>query len=283
MPTVSDRSRLISIVQSRQNARVRELRAAFARSGRDVSEVIGIEGEHLLGEALRSGLRLRTVFLREEPERRDATLRLLSRLNLPESVPLVSLNPSVFASAVDTESPQGVAALVEPPRFSLAEVLVEPAPLVVLTAGLQDPGNFGTIVRSAEAFGATGVIALPGTVDVWNAKALRASAGSAFRVPVVAEKAGAALAALKQHGIRLLAAIAAIGDREVIPCTDVDLKGPTAILIGNEGSGLSQDLLERADAHVSIPMPGPVESLNAAVAASVLLYETARQRTASER
>ena len=280
MPTVSDRSRLISIVQSRQNARVRELRAAFARSGRDVSEVIGIEGEHLLGEALRSGLRLRTVFLREEPERRDATLRLLSRLNLPESVPLVSLNPSVFASAVDTESPQGVAALVEPPQFSLTEALVGPAPLVVLTAALQDPGNFGTIVRSAEAFGATGVIALPGTVDVWNAKALRASAGSAFRVPVVAEKANAALAALRERGIRLVAAVAAIGDREAIPCTEVDLKAPTAILIGNEGSGLSQDLLERADAHVAIPMPGPVESLNAAVAASVLLYEAARQRNA---
>jgi TrmH family RNA methyltransferase len=181
---------------------------------------------------------------------------------------------------VDTESPQGVAALVEPPQFSLTEALVGPAPLVVLTAALQDPGNFGTIVRSAEAFGATGVIALPGTVDVWNAKALRASAGSAFRVPVVAEKANAALAALRERGIRLVAAIAAIGDREAIPCTDVDLKAPTAILIGNEGSGLSQDLLERADAHVAIPMPGPVESLNAAVAASVLLYEAARQRNA---
>lgn len=280
MPTASDRSRLISIVQSRQNARVRELRAAFARSGREVSEVIGIEGEHLLGEALRSGLRLRTVFIREEPERREAMLRMLSRLNLPESVPVVSLNPSVFASAVDTESPQGIAALLEPPRFSLTQALAGPAPLVVLTAGLQDPGNFGTIVRSAEAFGATGVIALPGTVDVWNAKALRASAGSAFRVPVVPEKAGAALAALKERGIRLVAAIAATGEREAIPCTKFNLKRSAAILIGNEGSGLSENLLERADAHVAIPMPGPVESLNAAVAASVLLYEAARQRRA---
>jgi TrmH family RNA methyltransferase len=179
---------------------------------------------------------------------------------------------------VDTESPQGIAALVEPPRFSLEQVLPGPAPLVVLTAGLQDPGNFGTIIRSAEAFGATGLIALPGTVDVWNAKALRASAGSAFRVPVVAEKVGVALAALRERGIRLVAAIAAIDGREAIPCTEFDLQKPAAILIGNEGSGLSQDLLERADAHVAIPMPGPVESLNAAVAAGVRLYEAARQR-----
>lgn len=280
MPTVSDRSRLISIVQSRQNARVRELRAAFARSGRDESEVIGIEGEHLLAEALRSGLRLRTVFIRADAERRDASLRMLARLDLPPSVPIVSLNPTLFASAVDTESPQGIAALVEPPRFSLAEALGGSAPLVVITAGLQDPGNLGTIIRSTEAFGGRGVIALPGTVDVWNAKALRASAGSAFRMPVVQEKTGPALAVLKERKIPVVAAIPASGEREAIPCTAFDLTGAAAILIGNEGNGLSQDLLERADALVAIPMPGPVESLNAAVAASVLLYEAARQRRA---
>lgn len=278
MPTASDRSRLISIVQSRQNARVRELRAAFARTPRDESEVIGIEGEHLLAEALRSGLRLRTVFVRAEPDRRDAGLRMLARLDVPAAVPIVSLHPTLFASAVDTESPQGIAALVERPRFSLAEALTPRAgfaPLVVLTAALQDPGNFGTVVRSAEAFGATGVIALPGTVDVWNAKALRASAGSSFRVPVVAEKTSAALAALKEHGIPVVAASV---EQEAIPCTDFDWRGPAAILIGNEGAGLGQDLLERADKRVTIPMPGPVESLNVAVAASVLLYEAARQR-----
>jgi TrmH family RNA methyltransferase len=115
-------------------------------------------------------------------------------------------------------------------------------------------------------------------VDVWNAKALRGSAGSAFRVPVVQEKAGPTLAVLREKKIPVVAAVPATGDREAIPCTDFDLRGPAAILIGNEGSGLSQDLLERADALVAIPMPGPVESLNAAVAASVLLYEAARQR-----
>lgn len=288
MPTASDRSRLISIVQSRQNARVRELRAAFSRSPQDESDIVGIEGEHLLAEALRSGLRVRTVFVRAEADRRDASLRMLARLELPAAVPIVSLNPALFASAVDTDSPQGVAALVERPRFSLAEALAESQagwpPLVLVAAALQDPGNFGTLVRSAEAFGATGVIALPGTVDAWNAKALRASAGSAFRVPVVAARTSAVLAAFKERGIPAVAAVPATrpgepgGTQDAIPCTDFDWRKPAAILIGNEGAGLSQDLLERADKRVTIPMPGPVESLNAAVAGSVLLYEAARQR-----
>jgi TrmH family RNA methyltransferase len=292
MPTASDRSRLISIVQSRQNARVRELRAAFARSPRDIPEVIGLEGEHLLAEALRSGLRLRTVFLRADPDRRDSSLRMLERLALPAPVPIVSLNPAVFASAVETESPQGIAALVEPPRFSLAEALGEldtpavrpqrAAPLVLIAAALQDPGNFGSLIRSAEAFGASGVIALPGTVDVWNGKALRASAGSAFRVPVVQEKPGPAFSVLAERSIPVVAAVPARttghADGEAIPCSRYDLTGPLAILIGNEGAGLSEELFERAAARVSIPMPGPVESLNAAVAASILLYEASRQR-----
>lgn len=281
MPTVSDRSRLISIVQSRQNARVRELRAAFARSGREVSEVIGIEGEHLIAEALRSSTRLRTVFVRRDPAspdsaRRDGTLRILDRLALPAAVPIVELTPAVFDSAVETESPQGIAALVEPPRFSFAEALRGTNPLVMLTAALQDPGNFGTLIRSAEAFGASGVIALPGTVSVWNSKVLRASAGSAFRVPVIAEKSSLAFAALAECHIPVFAAVPASVD--AIPCSHADLTGPAAFLIGNEGSGLSAELLDRADQRISIPMPGPVESLNAAVAASVLLYEAARQR-----
>ncbi|HTX40488.1 MAG TPA: RNA methyltransferase [Acidobacteriaceae bacterium] len=281
MPTVSDRSRLISIVQSRQNARVRELRAAFARTGRDVSEVIGLEGEHLLAEALRSGLNLRSVFLRIDADRRDSSLRMLERLAIPTPVPIVSLNSAVFASAVDTESPQGIAALVETPRFSLAEAVAGTRPLVLIAAGLQDPGNLGTLVRSAEAFGATGVLALPGTVSVWNAKTLRASAGSAFRVPVIYERAAAAFEALAERSIPVYAAVPAGAGEGAIPCSSTDLAAPAAILIGNEGSGLSPEMLERATARITIPTPGPTESLNASIAASILLYEAARQRSRS--
>ncbi|HEX4065000.1 MAG TPA: RNA methyltransferase [Acidobacteriaceae bacterium] len=285
MPTASDRSRLISIVQSRQNARVRELRAAFSRAARDSTEAIGLEGQYLLAEAIRSGVRLRSVFLRRDPASADSSrpsssLRLLDHLQLPAAVPIVELTPAVFDSAVDTESPQGIAALIEPPRFSFAEALSGPAPLLIVTAALQDPGNFGTLVRSAEAFGATGILALPGTVSVWNQKTLRASAGSAFRLPVIYEKSSLAFAALAERQIPVLAAVPAATCPDAIPCSRANLRGPAAILIGNEGSGLSPDLLEHARIRVTIPMPGPVESLNAAIAAAILLYEAARQRSA---
>jgi TrmH family RNA methyltransferase len=278
MPTASERSRLISIVQSRQNARVRELRAAFARAGRDPAEAIALEGEHLLAEALRSGIRLRTVFVRREPERHEVRLRLLDRLRIPPSVPIVELTPPVFDSAVETESPQGIAALVDPPRFALEDLFGRPPQLIVIAAGLQDPGNFGTLIRSVEAFGGGGVLALPGTVSVWNSKVLRASAGSAFRVPVVVEKPAPAFAALAQQRIPVYAAMPGSSGGEAIPCPQIDWTRPAALLIGNEGSGLSQDLLDHADQLVSIPTPGPVESLNAGVAGSILLYEAARQR-----
>jgi TrmH family RNA methyltransferase len=287
MPTVSDRSRLISIVQSRQNARVRELRAAFSRTGREPSEVIGLEGEHLLTEAIRSGVRLRGVFLRRDRASADSprpkgSLRLIDRLQLPPAVPIVELTPAVFDSAVATESPQGIAALVEPPRFSLAAALSGPAPLIVIAAGLQDPGNLGTLVRSAEAFGAPAVLALPGTVSVWNQKTLRASAGSALRMPVIYEKSSTLFAALAERRIPVLAAVPAAGHPDAVPCSRAGLRGPAALLIGNEGSGLSSELLERAQTCITIPMPGPVESLNAAIAAGILLYEAARQRGAGQ-
>ena len=134
-------------------------------------------------------------------------------------------------------------------------------------------------MRSAEAFGATGVIALPGTVSIWNSKALRASAGSAFRVPVISEKSGPAFAALAERSIPILAAVPHSIDPDAIACTRANLAAPAALLIGNEGAGLSADLLERATGRIAIPTPGPVESLNAAIAAAILLYEASRQRS----
>jgi TrmH family RNA methyltransferase len=189
-------------------------------------------------------------------------------------VPVVELTPAVFASAVETESPQGIAALVEPRHFLLADALATSEPFLVIAAGLQDPGNLGTLIRSAEAFGASGVLALPGTVNVWNQKVLRASAGSAFRVPVVYERSARIFDALAERGIPVLAAV----KNEAVPCSEANLAGPAAILIGNEGRGLSPELLDRAQGRIAVPMRGIVESLNAAVAASILLYEAARQR-----
>jgi TrmH family RNA methyltransferase len=256
-------------IESRQNARVKELRAGLGHGARTAANHIAIEGLHLVEEAAKSGLTLHTVFVRSGNE------GLLEHLAVGGAEVLI-VPGEVFASAVVTEHPQGIAALVEAPEFTV-QAMLRGTPLLVIAAGLQDPGNLGTLVRSAEAFGATGMILLPGTVSLWNAKALRASSGSAFRLPVVALAADDAFAALRAQGVQVFAAVARDGAREA------DLRGPSALLLGNEGAGLPDAWIARADARVTIPYPGAVESLNAAVAGSVLLYEAARQRLAALR
>jgi TrmH family RNA methyltransferase len=258
-----------TVVTSRSNARVKQLRAAFNGHARLSGGLVAIEGEHLLTEALRSGVVLKTVFLSERRE--------VPKI-VPHGVEVLRLTDEIFSSLADTQSPQGIAALIEPLVHTLDTVIVG-MPLILLAAGLQDPGNLGTLVRSAEAFGATSVLTTPGTVSAWNQKALRASVGSVFRIPVV-PVSSEEVASLKNQKVGLLAAVGA-ADRGVIPAQEMDFTQPCAILIGNEGAGLSPDWLEMADARVTIPYPGPVESLNAAIAGSLLLYEASRQRSAA--
>lgn len=269
MPTALRRARPIRIVQSRQNARVKELRAALTRSARTAQGLLAIEGEHLLQEALASGLQLATVFVEAGRE------ALLDQLRVPLKTEVLSLAPDVFASAAGTESTQGIAALVKPRPFTLDEILSGPRPLVLIAAGLQDPGNLGTLIRSAEAFGASGYFILPGTVSPENQKALRASAGSIFRLPGMVLCEDHIFGVLAQRKIKVMAAVASQGQ----PLATLNLTQPCALVIGNEGGGITPEVLRRADACVTIPTPGPVESLNAAIAGSILLYEAARQRS----
>ena len=258
------------VVTSRANGRVKQLRAAFAGQARLSGGLVAIEGEKMLGEAIRSGMVLKTIFVSERRE--------LPRF-MPRSVEVVWLSEDIFASVGETQSPQGIAALLVPPVRSMDDVM-RGVPLILVAAGLQDPGNLGTLVRSAEAFGATGVVTTPGTVSAWNQKVLRASAGSLFRVPVIAVTVEE-VAGLKARGVRLMAAVAEDSDsdsRDSVEAQDADFVGAAAIMIGNEGAGLSEEFLEMVDVRVTIPCPGRVESLNAAVAGSLLLYEASRQR-----
>ena len=257
------------VISSRTNARVKQLRAAFAGQARLSGGMVAIEGEHLLEEALRSGMVLKTVFLSEQREIPTV---------VPRGVEVMRLTQEVFGSVVETQSPQGIAALLVPPVFRLDDVMGVggKTALILVAAGLQDPGNLGTLVRSAEAFGATGVLTTPGTVSAWNQKALRASVGSVFRVPVVSVTASE-LSEVKGRGVRLIAAVGG-GGFGVTVVQEVDFTGACAVMIGNEGAGLAAEWMEMSDAKVTIPCPGDVESLNAAVAGSLLLYEASRQR-----
>jgi TrmH family RNA methyltransferase len=278
----------VRIVQSKNNARLKELRKAFMRPGRDSHGLVAIEGPHLLEEARRAGMRIPTVFLRTTGE------GSVGFFEPPEpDVEILMIQADIFDSVVQTETPQSVAALVEIPDWTWAHIFSPQRPgpvagdpdlrqrkawppLLIVLAGVQDPGNLGTILRSAEAFKATGVISLPGTVNEWNAKVVRSSAGSIFRLPLIHATPDECFAMLREAGARVLTTSVT----NAAPIHEANLTGPVAFLIGNEGAGVPAEIAKQADSSVTIPCPGPVESLNAAVAASVLLYETSRQRDA---
>jgi TrmH family RNA methyltransferase len=254
-------------VASRENALVKQLRRAFTRGELTDEGDCAIESVRVVEEAIRSGLRFKAAFFAETAQSRAE--RLLPQLS--SHVDAVLLPDEVFRSAVATESPQGVAALVKLKQFTKEDVLRGSEPLVVAVAGVQDPGNLGTIVRSAEAFGASGVLIGAGTVSPYNSKVVRAAAGSLFRMPVVNEWP---MQFVRQRGLRVVAT----SSHNAKPVHEVDLRGPVCLLIGNEGTGVSRELLRSADEIVTIPHSARVESLNAGVAASILLYEIARQR-----
>ena len=262
-------------IEGRHNPLLKQLRQAFSRAQRTAEGDCAIEGLRMLEEAIRSGLRFRAVFFRESAQ--DRAERLLPQIGA--HVETLLLPDKLFDASVPSETPQGVAALVRLKEFSLDDVLekerLQVGPIVAL-AGLQDPGNLGTIIRAAEAFGSAGIILGEGTVSPLNAKAVRASAGSIFRLPAVAAAAGLeeVVTRLRTKSVRLIATSSHKGT----PLDQADLTGPIAVFIGSEGSGLARGLMTQMDEVVAIPHTAQVESLNAGVAGSIILYEAARQR-----
>jgi RNA methyltransferase, TrmH family len=262
-------------IEGRHNALVKELRQAFAHAERTKDGDCAIEGLRIVEEAIRSGLRFRAVFFRDSVQ--DRAERLLPQIGA--HVETLLLPDKLFDSTVPTESPQGVAALVRWKEFSLDAILerLQVGPVLVVV-GLQDPGNLGTIFRSAEAFGSAGIVLAEGTVSPFNAKSIRASAGSIFRLPIAVAKAlgglETILAEFRKQSIRLLATSSHKGT----PIGQANLAAPAAIFVGNEGSGLPRSLLAGVEETIAIPHSPQVESLNAGIAASIVLYEAARQR-----
>ncbi len=242
-------------VTSRQNSLLKELRHTFAQAEPTADGFIAVEGVHLLEEALRSGLRVKAVFFAEHAQERAR--RLLPQIAQHTETLLVP--DEAFRSAVATETPQGVAALVRLKTFHADDVLAAPEPLLLAAAGVQDPGNLGTMLRSAEAFGATAALLVEGTVSPFNPKVSRASAGSLFRLPVLRMTSAEALVALRQRGIRVVATSSHKGVR----LDEVELRGPVAIFVGGEGAGVPREVLGAADQAIAIPHAPRVESLNA--------------------
>jgi TrmH family RNA methyltransferase len=259
----------LNAITSAANPVLKDVRRAVARGSLTERGWCVAESFHLLEEALRSGRDVPVVLacesVRTTVERHVSGLRDTRILVVPDAL---------FKSLATTESSQGVIALVEPPVWSM-EQLFRGQSLVVVLDGLQDPGNTGAIARAAEAFGATGLLLTRGTAGPFHPKALRASAGSLFRIPSVAGvEASLARTALQQRRLDVYAAMPFTGQEQL--AGDVDFNRKCAIIIGSEGRGVSQELQGIAQ-DIAIPTAG-VESLNAAVAAAVLLYEARRQR-----
>jgi TrmH family RNA methyltransferase len=282
-------------ITSRDNRWLKEFRLALKGGLPTESGFVGVEGVRLVEEALRSACPIEAVLFSESGERHHE--RLAPLIDRPEiAIPILRTTDRLFDGVADTEHPQGVAALVKPRATSFDDLLRTPdtacSPLLVVLAGVQDPGNVGTILRTASAFGATGAVTAAsgqsGTASPFSPKALRASAGAALHLPVLAGMSlPILLAQLRVANVRTLAAVVGVrfsasqpGEiAQLLAPWEVDWCEPVALLVGNEGAGLPEEVERSADARIRIPMSSGIESLNAAAAAAVLFYEAARQRS----
>jgi TrmH family RNA methyltransferase len=257
-------------ITSRQNPLIAKIRAVARGSG----DGIFLDGPHLVAEAAGHAT-LRHVLVAASALDREETKTLIARLTR-QNVDVVTVTAPVMAAVSSVDSSSAIVAVADrPPSRDDAVYGESPSiPLVAIACDVQDPGNVGAIIRVAEAAGATGVIAAGHSADPFGPKALRGSMGSAFRVAVSSAQVGDAIRAARARGCIVQAAVAHVG-RSLF---DLDLTRPTAVLLGSEGAGLRPALTDLADERFTIPMHPPVESLNVAVAAALVLYEARRQR-----
>jgi len=259
-------------LRSRANPLYRRLRALKERAGE--RDLCLLEGPRLVLEALAAGLAVVEAAASPRAEASPAGPAALAELRQRE-VPVRRMAAELVASLSEAETSQGLLALARRPSIDEEEVFHRTPPLVLVADGVQNPGNLGGLLRTAEAAGASGAILTTGCADPFSWKALRGSMGSAFRVPhlrgISIERA---LDALDARRILVLAT-AADGERRY---DEADLRGPVALVVGGEGAGLAAAVRERAAARLRIPLEEPVESLNVGVAAALVLFEAARQR-----
>lgn len=251
----------------RDAVQIREKRAKFRH------DAFLIEGPHVLEMAVNSGAGILTVFVGEafiSKKDHQGFLRRMARA----AGEVFEVTEQVLGRITDTESPQGIAAVVSYQMQKLTEIALQKPPFIVVIDSIQDPGNLGTIIRTADAAGADAVVLLPGTCDAFMPKTIRSTAGSIFNIPVVASDADALVDWLRERNIAL--AVTAGDAEEVI--YHADLSGPLAMAFGNEARGMSIRLRKSAGTVLRIPIFGKAESLNVATAAAICLYEIVRQR-----
>lgn len=260
----------LPLIRSRSNPLFRRFLAQ--KTGREDTLCL-LEGPKLIEEALASGIEIVEAAASPRGEASARGPRVLAALR-ERGVAVCRLHGDLVSAVSEVRTSQGLVALGRRPHFD-EDALFRGTPLIVVAAGIQDPGNLGGLLRTAEAAGATGAYLTAGTADPFAWKALRGSMGSAFRLPHLRGLDGIELLrSLRSRGLAVFAT-AAGGDQ---PYERADLRGPSALVFGNEGAGLAEEMVRGADHRLSIPMAGRAESLNVGVAAGVLLFEAARQR-----
>ena len=232
-----------------------------------------LDGAHLVSDAIAAGVAIELAAI-TPASREDPDVQALVSALQRNDVETITVSASVMDAVSPVKTPSGIVALAERPAVDLAKVYASGAPLVVCAVDVQDPGNLGAIVRVCEAAGATGFVATGDSANPFSWKALRGAMGGTFRLPIAARgTVPDVIAAAHDHDVRIVAAV----PRSGTPLPKMDFRQPIAIVIGGEGAGVSTAIMAAADASLTIPMRAPVESLNVAVAAALVLYEAARQ------
>jgi TrmH family RNA methyltransferase len=248
------------------------IRDLHRRRGRERRGLTLAEGVRLLEEALAAGVTVRGAATSSALEGTPRGSALKARL-ARAGVPLEDVDDDELARLAGTEQPQGIVAVVEPKPWTLNDIAVTPSGVVLVLDGVQDPGNVGALARTGLGLGAAGLVALPGTADLYNPKALRGSMGALFRLPSVSSEVDRFVAWAR--GVEIALWTTAVGG---VPVGRGGRDGPIALLVGNEGAGVRPELAAVAARSVSVPLENGVESLNVAVAAGILLYEVTRDR-----
>ena len=260
------------MITSTANAKVKRLvNLKKKRKERDAEHVFLVEGIRMFKEVPKNKLQevyVSETFYKKENKTIDTVLQ-------GTKIPVEILSDNTFSYASDTKTPQGVLCVVKQKKYTLEEVLEAENPHIIILEHLQDPGNVGTIIRTAEGAGVTGIILSKESVDIYHPKTIRSTMGSVYRMPFYyADDLQNTIQEIKEKGIQIYAAHL---DGENTYDKE-DYRKPSAFLIGNEGNGLTKEIAQLADCYIKIPMEGQVESLNAAIAASILMFETGRQR-----
>lgn len=256
------------MITSRDNGSIKAAKRLLSRKGRAEANALLIEGARLIGDAWRAGARPERVFVQPHALRTDSPVHNLLDSLVAEQVEIVEVSEGVFAELVETVTPQGIVAIVPKPALAIPAQ----ATLLIALDGIRDPGNAGTLLRSAEAVGAGGVLFGPGSVEPWNGKVVRAAMGAHFRLPILEIESWAHVATIAPSFAWFVAAGEASIYYDAVPWRE-----PSLLIVGSEATGASEEVRARATP-IAIPMRGETESLNAAVAGSVILFEAARQR-----